>query len=135
LIAAQAWRVSLASIFQVVRFHYLQISRIQSMAATSLKPSEALKRRIVRLAGAANKTPTQRLARLPISSGFLIFSQHRIQRLRVNASSALGGAFELLTDHPLLGREAENGRREFILSRGKFGYVAKLAGCQMKISF
>jgi toxin ParE1/3/4 len=34
-------------------------------------------------------------------------------------------AFELLADHPLLGREAEDGRRELILSRGKFGYVAK----------
>ena len=34
-------------------------------------------------------------------------------------------AFELLSDHPLLGREAEDGRRELILSRGRFGYVAK----------
>src|SRR5208283_5158618 len=34
-------------------------------------------------------------------------------------------AFELLSDHPLLGRPAEDGRRELILSRGKFGYVAK----------
>ena len=34
-------------------------------------------------------------------------------------------AFELLADHPLLGRRAEDGRRELILSRGKFGYVAK----------
>ena len=34
-------------------------------------------------------------------------------------------AFELLADHPLLGREAEDGRRELILSRGKFGYAAK----------
>ena len=34
-------------------------------------------------------------------------------------------AFELLEDHPLLGREAEDGRRELILSRGTFGYVAK----------
>jgi len=34
-------------------------------------------------------------------------------------------AFELLADHPLLGREAEEGRRELILSRGKFGYIAK----------
>ncbi len=34
-------------------------------------------------------------------------------------------AFELLADHPLLGRQAEDGRRELILSRGKFGYVAK----------
>ena len=34
-------------------------------------------------------------------------------------------AFELLADHPLLGREAEDGRRELVLSRGKFGYIAK----------
>jgi plasmid stabilization system protein ParE len=33
--------------------------------------------------------------------------------------------FELLADHPLLGRQAEGGRRELILSRGRFGYVAK----------
>jgi plasmid stabilization system protein ParE len=34
-------------------------------------------------------------------------------------------AFELLADHPLLGREAEAGRRELILSRGRYGYIAK----------
>jgi plasmid stabilization system protein ParE len=34
-------------------------------------------------------------------------------------------AFELPADHPLLGRSAEDGRRELILSRGKHGYVAK----------
>ena len=34
-------------------------------------------------------------------------------------------AFELLADHPLLGREAEKGRRELILSRGRHGYSAK----------
>jgi len=34
-------------------------------------------------------------------------------------------AFELLLDHPLLGRQAEDGRLELILSRGRFGYVAK----------
>lgn len=34
-------------------------------------------------------------------------------------------ALELLADHPLLGREAEDGRRELILSRGRFGYIAK----------
>ena len=33
-------------------------------------------------------------------------------------------AFELLTDHPLLGRPAEKGRRELILS-GRYGYIAK----------
>jgi plasmid stabilization system protein ParE len=31
----------------------------------------------------------------------------------------------LLADHPLLGREGEEGRRELILSRGRFGYIAK----------
>ena len=34
-------------------------------------------------------------------------------------------AFELLADHPLLGRTAEDGRRELILSRGRYGYIAK----------
>ena len=34
-------------------------------------------------------------------------------------------AFELLADHPLLGRSAEAGRRELILSRGRYGYIAK----------
>lgn len=34
-------------------------------------------------------------------------------------------AFELLAEHPLLGRRAEDGRRELILARGRFGYVAK----------
>ena len=34
-------------------------------------------------------------------------------------------AFELLPDHPLLGRVAEKGRRELILSRGRYGYIAK----------
>lgn len=34
-------------------------------------------------------------------------------------------AFELLGDHPLLGRPAEKGRREPILSHGRYGYIAK----------
>ena len=34
-------------------------------------------------------------------------------------------AFDLLSDHPLLGRATEEGRRELVLSRGKYGYVAK----------
>lgn len=34
-------------------------------------------------------------------------------------------AFELLAEHPLLGRAAEDGRRELILSRGRCGYIAK----------
>jgi plasmid stabilization system protein ParE len=34
-------------------------------------------------------------------------------------------ALELLADHSLLGRPAEDGRRELILSRGRYGYIAK----------
>ena len=33
-------------------------------------------------------------------------------------------ASELLSDQPLLGRPAEDGRRELVLSRGRYGYVA-----------
>ena len=34
-------------------------------------------------------------------------------------------ALELLADHPLLGRAAEDGRRELVLSRGRHGHIAK----------
>ena len=34
-------------------------------------------------------------------------------------------ALDLLADHPLLGRDAEDGRRELVLSRGRHGYAAK----------
>ena len=34
-------------------------------------------------------------------------------------------ALELLADHPLMGRAAEEGRRELLLSRGRSGYIAK----------
>ena len=34
-------------------------------------------------------------------------------------------AFEVLAEHPLLGHLAEDGRRELVLSRGRYGYVAK----------
>jgi len=34
-------------------------------------------------------------------------------------------AFELLAEHPLMGRNAESGRRELVLSRGRYGYIAK----------
>ena len=39
--------------------------------------------------------------------------------------SSVRAAFAVLADHPLLGRVAEDGRRELVLSRGKHGYVAK----------
>ena len=34
-------------------------------------------------------------------------------------------ALEVLADHPLLGRAVEKGRRELVLSRGRYGYIAK----------
>jgi len=39
--------------------------------------------------------------------------------------SSIRAAFEVLADHPLLGRVAEDGRRELMLSRGTYGYIAK----------
>jgi plasmid stabilization system protein ParE len=39
--------------------------------------------------------------------------------------SSARAAFEVLADHPLLGRVAEDGRRELVLSRGNYGYIAK----------
>lgn len=39
--------------------------------------------------------------------------------------SSVRAAFEVLADHPLLGRIVEDGRRELVLSRGKYGYIAK----------
>ena len=36
-------------------------------------------------------------------------------------------ALELLADHPVLGRSAEQGRRELILSRGRYGLVGSTA--------
>jgi plasmid stabilization system protein ParE len=34
------------------------------------------------------------------------------------------GALRILRDHPLLGRPAEHGLRELVVSRGRSGYVA-----------
>jgi plasmid stabilization system protein ParE len=39
--------------------------------------------------------------------------------------SSVRAVFEVLADHPLLGRVAEDGRRELVLSRGKHGYIAE----------
>jgi plasmid stabilization system protein ParE len=44
-------------------------------------------------------------------------AQSRIESVRRGMS--------LLADHPLMGRPAEDGRRELVLARGRFGYVAK----------
>jgi plasmid stabilization system protein ParE len=39
--------------------------------------------------------------------------------------ASVRAAFVVLVDHPLMGRVAEEGRRELVLSRGKYGYIAK----------
>jgi plasmid stabilization system protein ParE len=54
--------------------------------------------------------------------GFLAEHNPKVARERM---LSVRRAFELLSDHPLLGRQAEDGRRELILSRGRFGYVPK----------
>jgi plasmid stabilization system protein ParE len=46
-------------------------------------------------------------------------------RLALAKLLSIRAAFEVLADHPLLGRLAEDGRRELVLSRGKYGYIAK----------
>jgi len=52
-----------------------------------------------------------------------IASEHP-QRARAQLLS-VRRALELLTDHPLMGRSVEDGRRELVLSRGRYGYIAK----------
>jgi plasmid stabilization system protein ParE len=64
---------------------------------------------------------TQALADLERLFDFLAEHNPKVARERM---LSIRRAFELLSDHPLLGRQAEDGRRELILSRGRFGYVA-----------
>ncbi|MCC7490362.1 MAG: type II toxin-antitoxin system RelE/ParE family toxin [Gammaproteobacteria bacterium] len=55
---------------------------------------------------------------------FDFLAEHDPRRARARMLS-VRQAMELLADHPLLGHEAEDGRRELVLSRGRYGYVAK----------
>lgn len=55
---------------------------------------------------------------------FDFIAAENLQRAREQIVS-VRKALELLADHPLLGRAAEEGRRELVLSRGRFGYIAK----------
>ena len=55
---------------------------------------------------------------------FDFIAEHDPRRAREQLVS-VRRALELLADHPLLGRDAEAGRRELVLSRGRHGYVAK----------
>ena len=65
---------------------------------------------------------TRALADLERLFDFLAEHNPKLARERI---VSVRRAFDLLADHPLLGRAAEDGRRELFLSRGKFGYVAK----------
>ena len=40
------------------------------------------------------------------------------------AGETILDAIEILSSHPVIGRPAENGLRELVISRGKSGYVA-----------
>lgn len=71
---------------------------------------------------ARNSRTTRVLADLKRLFDFLADHNPKFARARM---VSVRRAFELLADHRLLGREAEHGRRELILSRGKFGNVAK----------
>jgi len=77
------------------------------VSAISLKLPDDLKRRIARLAASSGQTP----------HAFMVDALAQLSSVR--------GAFEVLADHPLLGRLAEDGRRELVLCRGKYGYIAK----------
>ena len=72
------------------------------------------------------------MARVEVSAGALRDLERLFDFLaaadpqRAHAQLAsVRAAFEVLADHPLLGRVAEEGRRELVLSRGRYGYVAK----------
>jgi plasmid stabilization system protein ParE len=65
---------------------------------------------------------TRALADLERLFDFLANHNPKLARERMRS---VRRAFELLSDHPLLGRPAEDGRRELVLSRGRLGYVAK----------
>ena len=65
---------------------------------------------------------TRALADLERLFDFLAEHNPKLARERI---VSVRRAFDLLADHRLLGRAAEDGRRELFLSRGKFGCVAK----------
>ena len=65
---------------------------------------------------------TRALADLERLLEFIAVHDPKIARERM---LSVRRAFELLSDHPLLGRPAEHGRRELVLSRGRYGNVAK----------
>ncbi|MCX7053638.1 MAG: type II toxin-antitoxin system RelE/ParE family toxin [Proteobacteria bacterium] len=50
--------------------------------------------------------------------------KRRIARLAASTGQT-PHAFEVVADHLLLCRGAEDGRRELVLSRGMYGYIAK----------
>lgn len=53
------------------------------------------------------------------------FAAETDPRQALTQLSSVRAAFAVLADHPLLGRAAEDGRRELVLSRGSYGYIAK----------
>jgi addiction module RelE/StbE family toxin len=52
------------------------------------------------------------------------FLRSESAQLAAEAGTLLAGALEVLKEHPLIGRPAEQGYRELLISRGRTGYVA-----------
>jgi plasmid stabilization system protein ParE len=72
------------------------------------------------------------MARVEITAGALLHLERLFDFIAtedpVRARRQISGvrrAFGMLAEHPLLGRLAEDGRRELVLARGRHGYIAK----------
>jgi ParE toxin of type II toxin-antitoxin system, parDE len=86
-----------------------------------------------RLAARARKTPhafmlevlARDAERSELRERFAADTEQSEQEALSGGKTCALGSMELLADHPLLGREAEEGRREPLLSRGRYGYIAK----------
>jgi plasmid stabilization system protein ParE len=52
------------------------------------------------------------------------FLRSESEQLAAETGPLLAGALEVLKEHPLIGRPAERGLRELLISRGRTGYVA-----------
>jgi plasmid stabilization system protein ParE len=52
------------------------------------------------------------------------FVRDESERLAAETGPLLVGGLQVLKEHPLIGRPAEQGLRELMISRGRTGYVA-----------
>jgi len=52
------------------------------------------------------------------------FLRGESEQLAAETAPLLVGGLQILREHPLMGRPAEHGLRELVISRGRTGYVA-----------